>query len=73
MTGSYIKGFYEYVDYVAVYYDEDYEGELDWNDVSFTFVNGYTGEVVRQEDDSVLQIKDSSGIIFEKSLSFWGL
>lgn len=77
VTGSYIQRFREQKEYVDVYYNEDYENVLDWNDVGFTFVNGYTGEVVRQEDEdnsgyyTILQIKDSSGNnVVTKSL-YW--
>ena len=75
VTGSYVQSFNEYPDRVFVCYDAEHEGELNWDDVSFTFINGYTGVVVRSEvedyDYYLLKMKDSSGnIIMTKGL-YW--
>ena len=74
VTGGYIMGFYEGSGYVDVYYDYGYDyDDLSWEDVTFTFENGYTGDIVLPEDEDgyVLQIKDSSGSVVATKTLYW--
>lgn len=80
VTGYYIKnvtgysditGFNEYQGAVCVYYKDDDSGSRNWNDVRFTFADGYTGDVVSSGDEYTLQVKNSSGSIVVEKILEW--